>query len=87
MSQYSLKRLLASTAFIAVGVAYFGHAVLLGDEPSRMGNAGAVALWVVSGASIGAGILNLFGRPWIGAFCGGLAALAFLFYVVATIEI
>jgi len=86
MPQFSLKHLLASTALIAFGVAYLAYATIHGSHPHPLGNIGAVIMFVGSGACIGAGVLNLFMKPWVGALIGSFAAAAFLAYVIATVE-
>lgn len=78
MPRFSLKRLLLSTFLIAVGVAYIGNAVVHGDEGPDWGVALPVSLWIGSGACVAAGAFNLYGRPWLGALIGGVAAAAFL---------
>jgi hypothetical protein len=71
LPRFSLSRLLASTALIAVGVAWLAHTI--NDYPAH--DIKVAERWTVSIAIICAGISNLFGRPWTGLLLGGLFAI------------
>lgn len=75
MVRFSTKRILASAALIVFGFGYFvlgpfGHFAPL-----------ELACWIVPGASVGAGIYNLSGRPIKGAIVG-LAVWLFVCFTV-----
>ena len=87
MPRFSLKRLLLSSALIAIGVAYIGNAVVHGDSGPDWGFWIPVSLWIGSGACVGAGVFNFYGKPWPGALAGGLVAALFLAWVFVSTPI
>jgi hypothetical protein len=77
--QFTLARLLASTALIACGIAAatLPWRVSADEFPMNLLRAGALvqlSFWV-SFAFIGAGVGTIFKQPWLGAFWGVLAAM------------
>ena len=72
--RFSLKRLLISTTLIAVGVA--GLTQCIRHPPAN--DLKLVEWWAGSGAIIGSGILNIFGKLWVGVLLGGIISVVFL---------
>jgi hypothetical protein len=75
--QFSLRRFFSTVTLIAVGVGLLGYLF------SGAGSNGLLFAvdWLLGGVCIGAGILNPFRKPILGAFLGGLTqvVLAFIF--------
>ena len=74
MVRFSLKRLLASVALVSIGLAIDAPAY---SHPMEIDRLTQFCICAIAGAFIGAGILNPFGRSFVGAALGALIALPF----------
>ena len=81
--QFSVTRLSISAVLIMAGVACYAYfKAHMNDAPTSFGVMMPLTLWFGGGASIGAGVTNLFRRPWLGVAVGVLiAAVAFGFLI------
>ena len=82
MPRFTVKRLLLATTLVCIGVgmiACLEHSRLRLNNVDSLANWAAVLfLWFGGGASIGAGLLTPFQRPWIGAVMGVAFQLALI---------
>ena len=79
MAQFSLRRLLVSTALIAVGCGMFADLWFAGrtGRPFDIQVVEALCSWPL----IGAGLFALIKRPILGAFIGLVCFVAFLIWL------